>query len=173
MFKHQLELEEAYRATVLCGTSRSDFAVRSFDIKDRRGWVSRGLGSHGMVVSLQRPDIEEAQEALQAVYREAIAPGWAGSGSNAVHPLTLEKAQQFLYALPMSLPAPEVNADPDGEISFDWVLGRDRLLAVSISLSGRLSFIYRNRSVRMRDTFWFMDDQVPDELVGLYQNLKH
>jgi len=172
MFKQQQQLDGAYRATMLCGTSRSDFAVRSFDIEDRREWVSRGLSSHGMVVSLQRPDIEEAQEALQVVYREATAPGWAGPGSNAVHPLTVEMAQRFLHALPMSMPAPEVNADPDGEISFDWNLGRDRLLAVSIGLSGRLSFIYRNRSVRMRDTFWFMDDQIPDELVGLYQNLK-
>lgn len=158
---------------MLCGTSRSDFAVRSFSTVDRRLWVSRGLSSHGLVVSLQRPDIEKAQEALQAVYQEAIEPGWAGPGSNAVHPLTLGMAQRFLNALPMSMPAPEVNADPDGEIAFDWDLGRDRLLAVSISLSGRLSFIYRNRSVRLRDTLWFMDDQVPDELVGLYQNLKH
>ena len=158
---------------MLCGTSRSDFAVRSFNIEDRREWVSRGLGSRSMVESLKRPDIEEAKEALQDIYQEAIAPGWAGPGSNAVHPLTLDMAQRFLDALPLSMPAPEVNADPDGEISFDWDRGRDRLLAVSISLSGRLSFIYRHRSVRLRDTLWFMDDQLPDELVGLYQNLKH
>ncbi|MBL7951310.1 MAG: hypothetical protein JNM62_06275 [Flavobacteriales bacterium] len=172
MFHQQQELDEAYRATMLCGMSPSDFAVRSMDVRDRHVWVTRGLDSHGVVVSLQRQDIEDAQRALRTIYSEALDHDWAGPGSNAVHLLTLEMAQRFLSALPRGMEAPEVNADPDGEVSFDWDYGRDRLLAVSISLSGRLSFIYRNRSVRMRDTLWFTDDQIPDELVGLYQNLK-
>lgn len=172
MFKQQQELEEAYRATMLCGTSRSDFAVRSMNIHVRRDWVTRGFGSQSMVVSLQRQDIEVAQDALKAVYQEALEHDWAGQGSSPVHPLTLDMAQCFLNALPMGMEAPEVNADPDGEIAFDWDFGRDRLLAVSIGLTGRLSFIYRNRSVRMRDTLWFSDGRIPDELVGLYHNLK-
>lgn len=172
MFRDHQQLEEAYRATMLCGSSRSDFAVRSSEFKVSRAWIKRGFGGDGLVVSLQRQEVEEALSALKAVYEEASMPGWAGEGSKPVHPLTYGMAQRFLTALPTSMPAPEVNADPDGEISFDWDLGRDRLLAVSISLAGRLSFIYRNRSIRMRDTLWFMDDQIPDELVGLFQNLK-
>lgn len=172
MFRQQQELEEAYRATMLCGKSRSDFAVRSLNINDRRNWVTRGIGSRSMVISLQREDIDAAQEALNEVYQEAIKPGWAGLGSNAVHPLTLDMARRFLNALPPGMDAPEVNADPDGEISFDWDKGRDRLLAVSISLAGRLSFIYRNGSVRLRDTLLFTDEKIPAELVGLHHNLK-
>lgn len=172
MLKEVQRLESAYRATMLHGTSMSDFAVRSMNIRDQREWVTRGIDGHGLVVSLQRVDVESALDSLAEVYAEASEPGWAGENSDPVHPLAFDMAQRFLNALPGDMPAPEVNADPDGEIAFDWDLGRDRLLAVSIGLSGRLSFIYRNRSVRMRDTLFFRDDQIPNELVSLYKNLK-
>lgn len=173
MFKDQQQIEEAYRATMSSGSSRSDFAVRYPEFRDTRGWRMEGFGSNAMVVSLQRHDVEKALNDLVSVYKEAIGPGWAGVGSDPVHPLTYEMAQRFLGALPVGMSAPEINADPDGEITFDWNYGRDRILAVSINLSGRLSFIYRNHSTRMRDTLWFMDGQIPDELVGLFHNLKH
>jgi len=157
---------------MLHGSSRSDIAVRSVDISHQREWISRGMGIHAYVVSLSRPDIDEARRVLDELFEETKETGWNGYGSAAVHPLTYALAVRFLESLPLSMPAPEVNADPDGEISFDWDLGRDRLLAVSLGISGRLSFIYQNRAVRMRDTLWFLDQQIPEELVGLYGNLK-
>jgi len=165
-------LEETYLATMLFGQSSSDFAVRSFDVEERYDHAFMGMNMSSTVASLARPTIAKAPNELELVFEECQEPNWNGYDAVPVHPLTYDLAQQFLRSLPSSVGAPKVNADPDGELSFDWHYGNERLLAVSIGLTGRLSFIYRNGSVRMRDTLMFLDQQIPHELVDMLHRLK-
>jgi hypothetical protein len=53
---------------------------------------------------------------------------------------TAAKAVTFALQLPRSLPAPEISADPDGEISFDWFGPSGKMYSISINQSGRLSY---------------------------------
>ncbi|MGE5525924.1 MAG: hypothetical protein ACM3SS_19585 [Rhodospirillaceae bacterium] len=58
-------------------------------------------------------------------------------------PLTLDAyylALRFLIALPATLPAPEVGLDPDGEVSFEWANGPEKIFTVSANAKGRLSY---------------------------------
>lgn len=52
-------------------------------------------------------------------------------------------ALAFASLIPAGYPHPEIAADPDGEVSFDWFGKNDRILSVSVGPRGRLSFAAR------------------------------
>lgn len=54
--------------------------------------------------------------------------------------VTAAAALNFALQLPRWLPSPEISADPDGEISFDWFGSSGKMYSVSIDQSGRLSY---------------------------------
>lgn len=53
---------------------------------------------------------------------------------------TIRAATQFAYSLPRFGPMPEVSADPDGEISFDWVGPSGEMFSVSVNKQNRLAY---------------------------------
>lgn len=105
-------------------------------------------------------------ELLNALARACDAPNWNGHGSVQVSELTLESARKVLLSLSQEEQPTDINADPDGEISFDW-RSEDVLLVVSISDKGRLSFIYRNGDERRRDTIFLENGKLPSALRAL------
>ena len=56
---------------------------------------------------------------------------------------TAEMALSFAQLLPRSLPAPEISADPDGEVSFDWLGSAGKMFSVSVNKDGRISYAGR------------------------------
>src|SRR6266496_153381 len=77
---------------------------------------------------------------LAEVYLEAVEPGWDGYGAQPISERVLENAVAFLCRLPQDLPMPEVSADAQGEIHFEWSLNPYRTFSVSISAGGVLSY---------------------------------
>ena len=65
---------------------------------------------------------------------------WDGEESARVEPSTYVYACQFLRLLPSTIPVPEIAADTDGEILFEWDLGRRRVFSVSIGRDGTLTY---------------------------------
>jgi hypothetical protein len=61
----------------------------------------------------------------------------------AVNEDTARQAMTFAILLPKSLPIPEVAADPDGEISFDWIGKAGKMFSASIGADGRISYAGR------------------------------
>src|SRR4051812_42803783 len=57
---------------------------------------------------------------LARVKQEASEPDWDGYGAAPVSDQTYERARVFLACLPVNVPTPDIAADPDGEISFEW-----------------------------------------------------
>lgn len=53
---------------------------------------------------------------------------------------TVTAAIEFSWLLPRFAPMPEVSADPDGEISFDWIGPAGRMFSVSVNKSRRLAY---------------------------------
>ena len=53
---------------------------------------------------------------------------------------TIRAATQFAYSLPRFGPMPEVSADPDGEVSFDWAGPSGELFSVSVNKQNRLAY---------------------------------
>jgi len=116
-------------------------------------WVDRALSKEARVVcelidaasgfsgsvTVGEPK-RSAREALAAVYEMARVENWDGEGSASVEPSTYPYANQFLGLLPSSIPVPEIAADTDGEILFEWDLGPRRVFTVSVGRDGTLTF---------------------------------
>lgn len=78
---------------------------------------------------------------------------------------------RFLCALPTTLPSPEVSVDPDGEISFEWLHDRDRMLSVSANPNGRLSFAASIRPGISNHGTELFDDRIPQQLISLLERM--
>ncbi|PYT61703.1 MAG: hypothetical protein DMG35_08805 [Acidobacteria bacterium] len=108
-----------------------------------RGWASTGVSDAARQVkrSLEKslghyleprlelllPEIED----LRIVSDESQIP---------VDSETISAATQFAYSLPRFGPMPEVSADPDGEISFDWIGPSGQMFSVSVNNQNRLAY---------------------------------
>lgn len=77
---------------------------------------------------------------LFQVFLECSEQDWDGYGAKEVEPAALLLAIGFLDKLPRYIATPEIAADPDGEISFEWFRADDTILTLSISSEGKLSF---------------------------------
>jgi hypothetical protein len=56
---------------------------------------------------------------------------------------TKRAAIRFASLLPSSVPLPEIAADPDGEVSFDWIGNFNNVFSVSVDRNGRLAYAGR------------------------------
>jgi hypothetical protein len=77
---------------------------------------------------------------LGRVLEECAEPGWDGYRARAVSEATARRVETFINALPMSLTAPEIVPEPDGEIAIDWHFSPTLQLSISVGLEGPLHF---------------------------------
>ena len=87
-----------------------------------------------------RIDLERAFSELALAIEIGERDNWNHYGAAKIDRRVCELAYQFLNALPSSIPVPEVGLDPDGEISFEWIVARDMQFSVSLSPEGLLSY---------------------------------
>lgn len=93
--------------------------------------------------------------ALNELWRDSRVPNWDGYGAAPVTLPVLAAANIFLAAFPETWPPPEIAADPDGEISFEWARDPHWLLSISIDGNRRLSYAgtFGPNSVHGAETF--------------------
>ncbi len=107
----------------------------------------------------------EATEALEDVFQESSSENWDAYGAKMVDAITYVHASKFLAALPTTLPAPEVAAEPDGEIAFEWYIGPRWVFSVSIGREEKLTYagmFGRNKSHGTEDYF---ADEIPSTIM--------
>ncbi len=75
-------------------------------------------------------------EQLDAVYEDCFLSGWDGNGAKAISHDVLRNARHFLESLPFGMELPEIGAEPDGAITFEWYCSPYRTLSVSINPDG-------------------------------------
>ena len=81
-----------------------------------------------------------AQLALAQAFAEARDQDWDGVGSAAAEPSTYAYASQFLDLLPSTVPMPDVFADRDGEICFEWDRDARWVFTVCVGRDGTLTY---------------------------------
>lgn len=59
---------------------------------------------------------------------------------NRPHFETYEKAKHFVTALPVGTPPPEISAEPDGEITFEWYAAPTRVFWISVRSNNELTY---------------------------------
>ena len=73
---------------------------------------------------------------LDAVYEDCYLSGWNGNGAKAISHDVLRKARFFLESLPFGMELPQISAEPDGAITFEWYRSPNRTLSLSINPDG-------------------------------------
>jgi hypothetical protein len=112
----------------------------------------------------------ERLQSLREAFSEASQPGWDGYDASPVSVATLVQAWAFLELLPSALPRPEISANPDGELAFEWSFGPRWLLTVSVNESGRLSYAGLFGLARIHGTEWLLDS-IPEPVALAFQRL--
>ena len=79
-------------------------------------------------------------EQLNDLMLDCQVAGWDGYGAEAVSVEAYVAAQRFIRSLPAGFPTPELAADPDGCVNFDWHVSPRRTLVVSVHPDFRLDF---------------------------------
>lgn len=142
--------------------------------------------SHGFLPYVQAPEAADARKieeaalaALRALrgtsralalehlctqFLEAAAVGWDGLEAEPMTADTFAVARDFLSALPMAFPNPEVAAREDGAVALDWFPSPDSMLAVVVFPDRRIGFASVCRDRRVRGTERF-DGRVPDVII--------
>jgi hypothetical protein len=83
---------------------------------------------------------QDSLDRLYATFSECCREGWDGYDGSAVSYENYLQAKRLVESLPAHFPAPEIAADPDGEVSFEWYREPGRVFSVSISANAQLTY---------------------------------
>ncbi len=125
--------------------------------------IREGIRQHLLASYTVRREAERALDELAQVQSEAARSGWNGYQAKPVTLWACVHAKLFIEALPTTAPAPEVSADPDGDVALDWVFGRRKALSVSIGPTGRCTFAWMLGHRTYRGTDW-LNDGIPETI---------
>ena len=82
--------------------------------------------------------------ALRGIRRECSRANWDGEDAYAITDQVIgiaEKVVETLFALlPTGTPAPDVIAEPDGEICISWSIDVERVISLSVGAHGKINF---------------------------------
>ncbi|MCH8473642.1 MAG: hypothetical protein LAT55_00255 [Opitutales bacterium] len=98
---------------------------------------------------------------LHQLAHECANDNWDGYGAEAVNAATLACAEAFVRALPEEIPLPEISAEPDGAITFDWMPLPTKSFTLSVSGSNRLAYAWIDGTDRGHAAVKFAEAKIP------------
>lgn len=105
------------------------------------GWESAGVSDEAQkVVKLSEEAVDHYLAPKLDVLLPEIESLLATRDETPVDSGTIEAAKLFAFLLPRFVALPEVSADPDGEISFDWLGPSGKMFSVSVNKQNRLAY---------------------------------
>ena len=107
---------------------------------------------------------------LRDVAESCVEDDWDGGGALRVSPEAVRHAMRLIELLPASSPLPNCDADPDGEICFDWPLETRRVFSVSMSPNGVLSYAGLFERAKLKGRV-ILDDRMPAEIMHCLNRL--
>lgn len=137
--------------------------------------LAHRLGGH--LSNLREPlslggQYAEALNSLADLAREAAQPDWDGHGAAAIQMGSVQHARKLVRALPTNFPAPEVAADPDGEVSVEWYRSPNWVFSISVGQEGTLTYAGRfGRVNRVRGIEEGMTDELPSKIMVYLDHL--
>jgi len=103
---------------------------------------------------------------LRAIAADCAEEDWDGYGAAPVSAAAVLRAEALIRALPESIPSPEISAEPDGEISFDWLPSRTRTFSISVNAGNRLAYAWIDGSDRGNVAETFERGTLPSRLLN-------
>lgn len=102
---------------------------------------------------------------INQVAQESAPAGGSSAGVVPVDEDTKRMATKFAAMLPLSIQLPEVAADPDGEISFDWLGPSGKMFSVSVDRNGRLAYAGRFGNKTKKNGVEQLSETCPPEII--------
>lgn len=92
---------------------------------------------------------------LRETIAEASTDDWDGYGARPVSAQTAEFARRLLRVLPYSASDVDIQADPCGDILFEWAISPQWILTLSIDARGQLAYsgLFGTNSIRGIEDF--------------------
>jgi hypothetical protein len=87
-----------------------------------------------------RHRLEEAKESLIEIYKECTEANWDGYNASPITLNTFYEALQLINLLPSALPMPEILAEPDGSIGFEWRKGQKLIFVISVEGKHKINY---------------------------------
>jgi hypothetical protein len=102
---------------------------------------------------------------IRGLYEECFDANWDGYGAVGVSRSAMLRAIAIIFRLPDVIPMPEVSAEPDGAISLDWEVARNRVFSISISGDDRLSYAWLDRGERGHGVATLNSGGIPTRII--------
>ena len=100
-----------------------------------------------------------ALEEIEKVYEECLEANWDGYGAMPISRETYSKARKLLRMMPSSLPRPDISAEPDGEITFEWYKEKYSVFVISVGGNNLITYAgLFGKSNKMHGTEYFADE---------------
>jgi len=117
---------------------------------------------------------QRANQAFESVYeilKEHQEPNWDGDNATPVSQEACSAALRFLAMLPLTMPFPDLAAEPDGSIAMEWHISSSRTFLVS--LSGRKVISYAGVFDKDAETYGKepFEDSIPSIIISNIQRL--
>jgi len=109
--------------------------------------------------------LQDTYKQLYRVLENCARSDWDAYGAEAVLLESYENAKRFARSLPFSLSSPEVSADPDGEITFEWYSSPTRVFSVSVGPNNELHYAGLFGASRAYGTEVF-HDEIPEVILS-------
>lgn len=84
--------------------------------------------------------LSQILEELLGARQEYSKDNWDGYGAKSIDEHSYENALRFALSLPSSIPSPEVDVVPSGQVVFTWSEGKRQLFSVIIGRMNELSY---------------------------------
>ena len=111
---------------------------------------------------------------LKRLSAVAGKPNWDGEGASPVQGETIQVAEQVIPQLPGNIEPPEISADPNGNVEFDWDLDNGLMFTISVGADGALavSAMHRENNNRLSAIQKMENQPLPGLLVLALRSLR-
>ena len=138
---------------------------------DLRNIIQGALSALAMSLAV-RQTAEAAIAELRRLQQVAAEVNWDGYGALPLDPRSAEQALKFIQALPTTVPAPDVSADPDGEVDLLWQRDPTRTISVSVGPNGKLTYAALMGTAQTFGTEW-LSNEIPQTILESLARVLH
>ena len=98
--------------------------------------------------NLTLAQLKQCKKDLKDLLETAGKPDWDGEDADPVTEDTIKAAEKVIDELPGESGVPEISADPEGNVEFDWHLDNGTMLTVCIGQKGEIAIsgLYPNKA---------------------------
>lgn len=102
---------------------------------------------------------------LYRMSSECGKDNWDGEGALALDPFILHITENVIQSLDSNIPLPEITPEPDGCISLDWIISKNKEISASISKTRYMPYAWRNHNEHGSSVVLFDHKSLPKRLI--------